>query len=134
MAVVLRDEQIYEVDALARPGTLLLAPASFTEATGWEHKSEGLCRGAVCVPTKTRPDLVVAGRIDLRVAADVLQRPLAIDDPTGVAVLGESAAARADEIGRGVLPDIELHDLRGNPFRWSRLGRKKKVLVAWASW
>jgi hypothetical protein len=31
-------------------------------------------------------------------------------------------------------PDFTLPDLAGQPFTFSSLGRRKKLLVAWASW
>jgi hypothetical protein len=30
--------------------------------------------------------------------------------------------------------DFTLGDVDGNEFRWSSLGRKKKLMFAWASW
>jgi hypothetical protein len=134
MAIVLTGEQIHDVDAVVRPGTLLLAPASVPEVTGWELKPEGLCREDVCVPTHSRPDVQVDGRVDLHVVAELLGRPLAIDEETGVAALGESSATRAAQIASGRVDDLVLHDVDGKPVSWSSLGRKKKVLVTWASW
>ena len=31
-------------------------------------------------------------------------------------------------------PDFELPDLEGEPFRFSSLGKRKKLVVTWASW
>src|SRR4051812_336195 len=127
MAIVLTGEQIHDVDAAVRPGTMLLTPASVTEVTGWELKPEGLCREDVCVPTRSRPHVQVDGRVDLRVVAELLGRPLAIDEDTDVAALGESAATRAAQIASGRVDDLVLHDVDGKPVSWSSLGRKKKV-------
>ena len=134
MATVLTGEEIHDIDAIARPGTLLLSPAVLREVTGWELRPEGLCREDVCVLTRGRPDVQVDGRVDLRVVAELLGRPLAIDEETGVAALGESAATRATQIASGRVGDLLLHDVDGKPVSWSALGRKKKVLVTWASW
>jgi hypothetical protein len=119
----------HEVDA-----SLRLTSAQLLAATEWELKPEGLCRGDSCVPTRSRPDLEAGGRVDLRVVADLLRRPLAIDDATGAAALGESAAARAEQLGDCRVDDLVLRDLAGNLVEWGTLGRKKKVLVTWASW
>jgi hypothetical protein len=134
MATILTGEDTYEVDAIARPATLLVEPATLREVTGWELKPEGLCRDDVCVPTGKRPDVRVDGRVDLRVVTELLGRPLAIDEETAVATIGESAATRAAQLAEGRLADIVLHDVDGRPFSWPTIGRKKKVLVTWASW
>jgi len=134
MATILTGEAEHEVDAVARPATLLLDPAALHDVTGWELKPEGLCRHDVCVPTRGRPDVHVDGRLDLRVVAELLGRPLVIDPDTGVAVIGESAATRVAQLAAGRVDDIVLHDVDGRRFPWSAIGRKKKVLVTWASW
>ena len=134
MAKILTGEDTHEVDAVARPATLLLDPATLREVTGWELKPEGLCRDDVCVPTRSRPDVRVDGRVDLRVVAELLDRPLVIDADTAVAAIGESAATRAAQLAEGRLDDIVLQDLDGRSFSWPEIGRKKKVLVTWASW
>jgi hypothetical protein len=129
MATLITDEGSHEVD-----GSLRLTAEQFRDATGWELKSEGLCRGDVCVVTHARPELRADGKIDVRVAAELLNRPLAVDGVTGDAALGESAAARAGEYTARALTDLVLYDVDGNAFEWKRIGRKKKVLAAWASW
>lgn len=98
--------------------------------TGWELKPEGLCRGDVCIPTHARPEVQRDGRVDVRVLAELLRRPLAFDDETGFAVIGEPV----EEAATGRIDDLELRDVDGKPFGLRTLGRKKKVLVAWASW
>ena len=127
MPTLITDEGSYDVDE-----SLQLTPDEFATATGWELKPEGLCRGDVCVIA--RPDLRTNDRVDLRVAAELLNRPLAVDDVTGDAALGESASTRAQEYESRTLSDLVLNDLDGNPFEWKSIGRKKKVLAAWASW
>ena len=115
-------------------GTFRLTAAELYENTGWELKPEGLCKGDVCVPVRGHVDVVVDDRVDLRAFADLIGQPLAVDDPTGVAVLGESAAARAAQRLSMRVDDFELVDVDGNEFHWSSIGRKKKVFFAWASW
>jgi hypothetical protein len=129
MPTLITDAGPYDVDA-----SLQLTPQQLAAATGWEWKPEGLCRGDVCVVTHARPDVRVGELVDLRLVAALLIRPLAVDDVTGDAALGESAAARAEEYTGRTLADLVLCDVDGNPFEWKRIGRKKKVLAAWASW
>ena len=134
MATILTDEATFVVDAATRPGTVLLDAEDLVAVTGWELNDDGLCRGDVCVPTRSRPDVRVDGRVDLRVVSELLSRPLAIDDETGFAALGESAATRATQLADCRVDDLVLRDVDGNEFAWSQIGRKKKVLVTWASW
>jgi hypothetical protein len=134
MATILTGDAAHEVDAGAAPGTLLLDPANLEDLTGWELKPEGLCRGDICVPTRHRPDIEADGQIDLRVFADLLARPLAVDDETQTAAIGESPAHRESQLDEGALDGLVLRDADGEPFRWDSIGRKKKVLVTWASW
>jgi hypothetical protein len=123
-------------EAEFRDGTVLAHADALPRLVGWELKPEGLCRGDVCVPTRTRPDVLVGDRVDLAVVAALMARPFVVDTAFdgGVAVFGESAAARGEQLAARHVDDFELTDAFGDPFRWSSLGRKKKVLVAWASW
>lgn len=115
-------------------GTVLVPTESLEQAIGWKLQPEGLCRGDVCVPTHSRPDVHVDGRVDLGAVAELMSRPFVLDGDGDAAVFGESATARAQQIAAMHVDDFELRDVFGDPFRWSSLGRKKKVLVAWASW
>jgi hypothetical protein len=72
--------------------------------------------------------------VNLSVFADLVRQPLAFDAETETAVLGASAATRTDDLAGGRVGDLVLHDADGNPFAWGEIGRKKKVLVTWASW
>jgi len=115
-------------------GALLVDAGALASGTGWKLEPQGLCRGDVCVPTRSRPEIRVGDDIDVRVFADLLRRPLAFDDDAAIGVLGESAATRAEQLASMRVDDFELNDVDGRPFRWSSIGRRKKVMVAWASW
>src|SRR5690349_6945750 len=128
MLTVLTDDGAFEVD-----GTRV-SPAVLHELTGWELNPEGLCRGDVCVPTRGRPDVQVDGAIDLAVVADVLAQPFVVDEEKSIAVLGTSVATRAEQLHGANVHDLVLRDFNGNDVPWSSIGRKKKLLVAWASW
>ena len=77
---------------------------------------------------------MVDGRIDLKAAAEILRRPLALDESAGIAVLGASASDRRAERESMRVGDFTLDDIDGKPVQWSSIGRKKKLLFAWASW
>lgn len=113
---------------------VLASPAAVAALTGWELKPKGLCRAEVCVPVRDRDALVVDGAIDLERLGAALRVPTVLDTSEDVVAFGERAAARAEVIASGVAPDFELPDLEGRPFRFSSIGRKKKLLLAWASW
>jgi peroxiredoxin len=103
-------------------------------ATGWQVKSEGLCRDAACVPLEEHRITAGDGDIDLVEWARVLGYPLAVDEDHAVAALAppprrEPAAAVGSEA-----PDIELPDVTGKAHRLSELAGRKRVLVTWASW
>ena len=132
MATILTDDGALEASSDA--GALLVDAGALASVTGWTLEPQGLCRGDVCVPTRARPEIRVGDDVDVRVFADLLRRPLAFDDDVGVGVLGESAATRGEQLASLHVDDFELADVDGRPFRWSSIGRRKKVLVAWASW
>jgi hypothetical protein len=135
MTTVITDAGATDVDgAEIRGETMLVDAQSLESAIGWELKPEGLCRGDVCVPTRSRPEVRVDDKIDLAVVAELMHRPFVVDGDGDAAVFGESASARAEQQAALHVDDFELNDVSGKPFRWSSLGRKKKVLVAWASW
>ncbi len=106
---------------------LWMSAEALLEATGWQLKDVGLCRGDVCVPvTLTAP-------VTLTDVAAALRRPLAhtaVDDQV-VAVLGEAGGQVS---GTGdVAPAMDLRDVDGNAVALTGSGRKTAV-VAWSTW
>lgn len=102
----------------------------FAERTGWESKTEGLCKGAACVPASNA--VLDDGSLSVPVLADRLRMPLISDDAHGIHVLGPESGGRA--LTTAAVPDIDLMDVDGNPFQLNSLHGKKVLLVAWASW
>ena len=101
----------------------------FEAATGWAAKPEGMCKGETCVPA---PDAVAAGRVDVAAVADRLSMALVNDDARSLWSLGPESGGTV--LTTAVMPDLELPDLDGNPFKLSSLKGRKVLLVAWASW
>jgi hypothetical protein len=58
--------------------------------------------------------------------------PLVHDEPHDVWALGPESFGHA--LASVQLPELELPDSDGNPFRLSSLHGRKVLLVAWASW
>jgi hypothetical protein len=96
---------------------------TFTAATGWEIRPEGLCKAEVCVP--------LTGEFSLETTAPRLGMALAYDDESGLWALGpETIGGRA--LVTAQVPELVLPDLDGNPFHLSSLRGTKVVIVAWA--
>ena len=112
---------------------LLLDPSSVTELTGWVLEPEGLCQGDICVPVRD-PDLTVDGALDAARFAVALDRPAVVDAAAGVVAIGERSAERRGPIEAGLAPNFTLPQIAGGTFTFSSLGRRKKLLLAWASW
>ena len=105
---------------------------AFEAATGWAVKTEGACRGDVCVslPPEARVD---GGRLRLDLVAERLGAPLVHDEQRELWSLGP-ATAGGHALTTAEVPDLELPDVDGNSFKLSSLRGKKVLLVAWASW
>ena len=109
--------------------SLAISAEAFERRTGWAVNPEGLCKGDVCVPL---PDGSDGETLDARVVADRLGMPLIRDERHDLWCLGPEAGGMA--LAAADLPDIELPDYEGNPFRLRSLLGRKVLLVAWASW
>jgi len=133
--ILVTDDGTADVDATRAGGSVRVAPEDLPRAVGWELRPEGLCRGDVCVPARDRSALVVEGDVDLGAMGKLLRAPFVADDVADVAVLGASVTDRATErAGMRVAAALPLRDLDGTVHHWGELGRKKKLLFAWASW
>jgi hypothetical protein len=132
---IVTDDGEATVAATRANGAVRLEPAALAHATGWALKPEGLCRDDVCIPVRDRDALVVDDAVDLGAFAKALRRPIVVDDEVDLAVLGASTTERGTERADMRVPaDLVLRDLDGNVHHWGELGRKKKLLFAWASW
>ena len=105
--------------------------AEFRELTGWEIKPEGACRGDECVPLPGI-DVTADGSFDVRALAARMDMPVVSDAQHGLWALGPRASGHV--LDSAVLPDIELPDFAGDPFRIGSLRGRKVFLLAWASW
>jgi hypothetical protein len=105
-----------------------IVAAELRHATGWELKPEGLCRDERCVPFATASK----DTIELADVAHALGMPLVEEPRAGLWALGPEAGGKS--LATATLPDIELPDLDGRPFRFSSLRGRKALIVAWASW
>jgi hypothetical protein len=94
----------------------------FQEATGWEIKPEGACKGEVCVP-------LGGTGFDLLTTAERLGMAV-VSEPglwaVGPETLGGRALTTADA------SDFHLPDLDGEEFFLSSLRGQKVLVVSWA--
>jgi hypothetical protein len=106
--------------------TLDVSKETFADATGWEIKPEGACKGDVCVPLGAAGD-----GFDLTTAADRLGMALVRDDAIGLWAVGpETLGGRA--LASAEAPELVLPDIDGKEFRLSTLRGQKVVLASWA--
>lgn len=106
------------------------------QATGWEAKPEGLCKGEICVPLPVgrERELVDGGRINLGALWRHLGQPAVRSERGHVWVLSESARERKAALASLEAPDFALPDPSGRMHRLSDYRGKKVFLVTWASW
>ena len=105
-------------------GSLDATPEALQEATGWEIKPQGACKGEVCVPL---PD----GDFDLASTAERLGMVIVPAPDLGLWAIGpETLGGRA--LTTAQAPDLVLPDLDGDEFHLSSLRGQKVVLVSWA--
>lgn len=111
-----------------------IEPAELPAVLGWEHKPEGLCKDDACVIVPESSELVVDGRLDVTVAAGLLDRPAVFDAESGVAAIGVPRQQRRSALADLTAPDFALPDLDGTSHALSDHRSKKRLLVAFSSW
>lgn len=131
---LIEGERVTRVAASVEGSHVRITPEDLEHAFGWTLKPQGLCKGDVCVTLRERRGLVAQGGVDLAVFAQTTGLPLALDVKEGVAVLGESAAARGSRLASLEAPDFTLPDLAGQLHTLSSHRGKKVLLIAYASW
>ena len=134
MVTIVDGSTVTRVDGDTTTTTVLLSSDALEVATGWDLRPEGLCRGDVCVPRRDDDGLLVDAKIDLAAFAALMQRPLAYEASSGIAVLADAPDTHATAFDARVAPPWTLPDLDGNPVSSSAFAGRKKLLVAWASW
>ena len=72
--------------------------------------------------------------IDVRVLGELLDRPVAVDEPSGVVAAGAPRDARRSALNDLKAPDFTLPDLDGTAHSLSDHRSKKRLLVAFSSW
>lgn len=112
----------------------LVAEQALEAAVGWSLKPEGLCRDDACVIVPDRHALLEDDLIDVRAVANLLDRPVAHDEASGVVAIGAERAARRGAVNDLVAPDFVLPDIDGTAHALSDHRSKKRLLVAFSTW
>ena len=73
------DGDAHEVQGDTRDGSILVTPDALREATGWELRPEGFCRGDVCVPRHVLGPVLVDDMVDIVAFGTALRRPVAFE-------------------------------------------------------
>ena len=133
MATVINDTEHIEVEAQLGK-RWLMQPDAFEALTGWTLKPEGMCRGEVCAPIYHPDKVLSGGLVDLQEAAPIIGLAAVTDPERGIAALGASAPARAQDMISLQAPDFTLTDLQGEPVSLHDFNRRKVLLLAWSSW
>lgn len=131
MALTLIEKDAATVDTDVEGGRIVVDPATFQAATGWEAKPEGMCRGTACVPVKGTGAIDDDGRIDVRAFAERLGQAVVHDADRGVVAIGGDPMARGQVAS---IADVTLPDLDGGEVDFARFLGRKTLLIAWASW
>jgi len=135
--VIYADAPFTAESAHATGDDLWIAFDEVAQATGWERKPQGMCRGDMCVPLPpSREDAFVApdGRFNFAEFARYLHAPVVHDDAAAVWLVGEPAQARRAALHSLEAPDFRLPDLDGRIHALSDYRGKKILLLSWASW
>lgn len=126
-------------EGAARPDVdgLWVKREDLLDATGWDLKPEGLCRGTTCVPLPADRDVLLlragGAELDLAAFARYYGQPVVSDGHGRAWAFGSRVSETAD--GAGVAaPDFALPDLNGRTHALSDYRGKKVVLYAWATW
>ena len=107
--------------------SLEIGREEFEAGTGWALKSEGACKGEVCIPLTETP----GDTVDVVILAEQIGLPVVEDSTHSLWAVGpESIGARA--LTSAESPELILPDLNGNPFRLSSLRGQKVLVYAWA--
>jgi hypothetical protein len=115
--------------------TVRLPADAVQQCLGWQRKSEGLCRGDVCIPSRSLAGIEDDdGLYDLTRLTALLERPCAIDIDAGAAFIGVGAHDRAARLALFEAPDFTLPDLDGQLHSLAEHRGKKVFLATWASW
>jgi hypothetical protein len=115
-------------------GELGVSAHDFARTTGWTLKTEGLCKGEVCVPVRDAAAMSDGDAIDIAEFARVTGRNMLVDETRHVVAMGDHASSRSASMATLDAPNFTLPDINGNLVSLSDFANRKKLILAWSSW
>lgn len=134
MQLTVIDDKARQVNATIDGARILLDPADFAIAVGWEAKPQGFCQRDVCIPYTAANEVMVGDQLDLVPTMAALGRPTVAALEDGVVAVGQRAEIRRSAVHGSQAAPFALPDLNGDMRRLSEFAGQKKVLHAFASW
>jgi hypothetical protein len=107
--------------------SLEISVPDFEQASGWQIKPEGACKGDICIPLRGQ----TGPMLDVTKLASDMQLPLVAEPEESYWSLGPDAIG-GKTLATAVAPALTLPDLDGNLFSLSSLRGKKVLIYAWA--
>ena len=123
-----------EVEVLWEESKPLINQNDIEKIIGWELKTEGLCKGEICVPFASPVDHVESDFVDLLKITETLGFSTILDSESDFLAIDTFSSLRHSALSDKKAPDIKLPDLDGNVRFLSEWSDKKKLLVAFSSW
>ena len=117
-----------------------LREAELSGATGWEIKSEGVCRDEVCVPLSGGLENGLLREqegerwLNATAFARHVGQPYAHESGKRLWSFGPPTHEWEHRAASDVAPDFTLPDFTGRPRSLSEFLGKKVFLLTWASW
>lgn len=130
---VIGDDTV-EVDGGRHRGRVFIPESDLGLITGWVLKPEGLCRDDACVLVPGRAVLGPDGWIDVASLGAAVGQPVAVEAAAGLAVIGHSAAERAESLSSLTAPDVRLPTVAGSSAGVYDFTGSKRLVVVFASW
>ncbi len=131
---VLTADSVIDVDAVVVGEAVVVGAPVLDRTIGWHLTDQGLCRDDVCVPVHPDDPMRTDTGVDIVAAASAIGRNVVVDTRRRIAAISVDGGVRAAALSDGVLPDMSFADLDGNERRIAEFARRKKLLVAFASW
>ena len=132
MPVTVIDESTRTVGGGFEGGQVLVGGEALRDALGWDLKTEGMCRGDVCVPLPA--GVARDGRVDLVAAARALGRPAVADAELGTVAVALPSEERKRALDDLHAPAFTLPDLDGTPHELTEWHGRKRLLIAFSTW
>jgi AhpC/TSA family protein len=135
--IIYADKPVSVENARAEGDDLWMPMHELRDATGWELKAQGLCRGERCVPVPPgrRDQFLRSGDlVNLAALARQVGQPVVHDDSHALWFFGESGDTRRENLASLRAPDFTLPDMDGKLHSLSDYRGRKVLLLSWASW